>query len=198
MRRLLLIALLSGCTPEIGPGTYYCGPERLCPPDLVCDENLFTCVRDVQVVPFACPEGAEVAEPDGTLAEAEDGGPLACGDALATHPGCLAAGDQADTVAFEVPTTCAGSDPHLSVSLRFPVALAPLRVELLDGSGGALDEGQDCTPLENFTGKRHLCIDRPLEPGTYHLRVTADPEGADCGGDCRYNSYTLDVLFPLS
>jgi hypothetical protein len=82
--------------------------------------------------------------------------------------------------------------------MRFPFALVPLQVELLDADGEPLAEGEDCTPGENFTGKAHLCIESPLDPGDYHLRVTIDPEGADCGGDCRYNSYSLDVLFPLS
>ncbi len=198
MRRLLLIALLPACTPEIGPGTYYCGPERLCPPDLVCDENLFTCVRDVQAEPFACPEGSEVGEPDGTLAEAEAGGALACGDGLVIHAGCLAAGDDVDTLAFDLPAACTGTDPHLSVVVRFPVALVPLQIELVDSAGGVMAAGEDCTPEENYTGKRHLCIEQPLSPGSYYLRVTVDPEGADCGGDCRYNSYSLDVLYPLA
>lgn len=198
MRRLLLIALLPACAPEIGPGTYFCGPERLCPPNLACDENLFTCVRDVQVEPFACPAGSEVAEPDGTLAEAEDSGQLDCGEALATRAGCLAAGDEADILAFELPTTCAGTDPHVSVVVRFPVALAPLQLELVDAASGTLAAGDDCTPDENYSGKRHLCIEQALSPGTYYLRLSFDPEGADCGGDCRYNSYSLDVLYPLS
>lgn len=188
-----------GCAgPEIGPGSYFCGPERLCPPDQECDDSSFTCVRPTAAQPFACPDGAEVAEPDATTAEAADAGELACGASLVTDEGCIAPGDDTDVVGFTFPSACTGTDPHLAVTLRFPLALVPLRVELLDADGNPLAAGEDCTPGDNFSGKQFLCIEQTLEAGSYFLRVTIDPDGADCGGDCRYNRYTLDVVYPLA
>src|SRR3970282_2221106 len=101
-------------------------------------------------------------------------------------------------LALQLPHPCPGTDPNWSVVVGFPVALAPLQLELVDAAGGTLAAGDDCTPDENYSGKRHLCIEQALSPGTYYLRLSFDPEGADCGGDWRYNSYSTHVLYPLS
>ncbi|HTM21976.1 MAG TPA: hypothetical protein VL172_15750 [Kofleriaceae bacterium] len=198
MRALPLLLTLAACSPDIGSGTYFCGPERLCPPNLGCDDSTYTCMRPAAVEPFACPEDAEAAEPDGSTDQADQRGDLVCGGAVSQPDGCIADGDQIDVLAFTVPTTCLGADPHLAVTLRFPIALVPLRVQLLDAGGQPLAAGQECTPDDDFTGKLYQCIETPLDPGDYFLQVDIDPDGGDCGGDCRHNSYSLDVLFPLS
>ena len=37
MKRLLFVLSVGACSPEIAAGTYFCGPEQLCPEGLVCD-----------------------------------------------------------------------------------------------------------------------------------------------------------------
>jgi hypothetical protein len=57
----LALAVAAGCSAEIAPGAYYCGPEQNCPDGLTCDgiENL--CVLPSQAQPFAC----DAADPQG-------------------------------------------------------------------------------------------------------------------------------------
>ena len=57
----------TGCEPEIGTGTYYCGPAEFCPPSLACDQLTYTCVAPVLADPFLCPEESETWEPDDDL-----------------------------------------------------------------------------------------------------------------------------------
>lgn len=204
MRGALVAALVwaAACTPEIGANTYYCGPDRLCPPDLACDDNSFTCELPVIVERFTCPGGSELVEPNDDLTTAQDLGVLECGLPLlladGEFNGCTRAAGDADLFAFVSDTLCAGDDPHVEVRLRFPVALVPLTLELLDADGQVIAEGQDCTPVPDFTGTISLCIEFAPEQTTYYLRVQDDPGGPDCDGDCRNNQYALDVLYPLA
>lgn len=195
---LLIILLLAGCEPEIGAGTYYCGPERFCPPDLECDDPTFTCERPGSAQPFACQEGSQDPEPDDSADSAEDLGDLACGlPILEQRVGCLDE-DDVDHITFDLDGTCVGDDPHLEVGLRFPVAFMPLTVELLDDDGEVMQEAVACTPSGDQTGTDRVCLERRIEPGSYVIRVRVVEGAPDCDGDCRHNSYQLDVGYPLS
>ncbi len=201
MRRgLLVLALaagaLAGCTPEIDSGTYYCGPERLCPPDLACDDNSYTCTYPFQVEPFACPDGSEVNEPNDSTAQADDLGDLTCGSSVLSAPGCVVGGD-GDYYRMNSVASCSGNDPHLEIKLRFPEADAPLALELLDESGAVVAAGQDCTPEDNFSGRSHLCIEFTPGTGVYFVRVQRQADGPDCDGACNFNQYQLDIVYPL-
>lgn len=199
MRALLALVLVAGCTPEFGPDTYYCGPERFCPPNLVCDDNIFSCVEDFQRTEFACPEGSTVHEPDDDTASASDPGDLVCGAlVVGTELGCVEGAD-ADLVELRTGASCTGANPHLEIKLRFPVATMPLTVEVLDDAGAVLTAGEVCTPAENFSGREHLCIEiTPEADTTYYVRVRAADGAADCSGDCAHNQYLLDIAYPLS
>jgi hypothetical protein len=191
-------AYLGGCAPDIGAGTYYCGPERFCPPDLACDDPTFTCERPGSAASFACPDGSQGAEPDDTIGTGEELGELDCGlPILDQHVGCLD-DDDVDHIGFVLDGTCVGEDPHLEVSLRFPVALMPLSVDLLDTGGDVIAEGVPCTPSGDATGTDRVCLDRRIEPGHYLLRVRMVDDAPDCDGECRHNQYQLDVGYPLS
>jgi hypothetical protein len=191
------VAALAACSPQIDKGTYFCGPERFCPPDLACDEPTFTCEAPSLVDPFACPEGSELLEPDDTMASAQDVGETACGGQVAdAQLGCIV-GDDADLLRFVYKAECAGADPHLEVVLRFPIAFAPLVVELLDEAGELVATGVTCTPSGDFSGQEYLCLELRPPSGTYFLRVRVEGS-ADCDGACRYNQYYLDVVTPLS
>lgn len=202
MTRLALAAALiaAACTPDIGRGTYYCGPERLCPPDLACDENRFTCEVPSDVSPFECPEGSEAGEPDDTAAEAGDLGALACGspDPLYDAAGCIAGPGDVDLYRFDYDPACPGADPHIEVAVRFPIALVPLSVELLDAGEAVVESATLCTPPGDRTGTDRVCLEARLEAGTYFLRIRAADGAPDCDGECHHASYRANMTLPLS
>lgn len=190
----------SACTPEIGPGTYHCGPERLCPPELACDDTSYTCVTPQSVVPFSCPAGFEDFEPDDDMQSARDLGELECGlPPIQNGNSCLVEGNPADYYMFTYNDDCQGENPHLEISLRYPLALVPLQIELLDGAGTVIAAGEICTSPIDVTGRERICIDAPPVPGTtYFVKVSRAADAPDCDGTCDYNQYILDVNFPLA
>lgn len=201
MRAALLAAAaatLVGCSPQIDKGTYFCGPERFCPPDLACDEPTFTCEAPSLVDPFACPEDSELLEPDDEPSTAYDAGESECGASVANEIlGCIV-GDDVDLLRFTYVGECAGDDPHLEISLRFPIAFAPLALELVDEGGAVVARGEPCTPSGDHTGSDYLCVDARPDSGAYLVRVRVADDATDCDGDCRFNRYSLDVVTPLS
>lgn len=194
-----LAALASACTPEIGSGTYFCGPEQLCPPGQQCDGPTHTCETDVIAQPFACPMGSEDFEPDGEMATARALPDVMCGQAvLGAFNGCMAEGDTADLVTFVNNTTCMSSDPHIEIRMRYPIAFMPLVVEVLDDQGAVIATGELCTASNDLTGTERQCIDIPNEQGTYFIRVSPEADAPDCDGECGFNEYVLDIASLLS
>lgn len=203
MRALLAAPLLglAACAPQIDGGTYFCGPERLCPPGQQCDDTTYTCEKPLFVEPFRCPEVTLDAEPDDLPEDASALGVLECGATLVNSAtaGCIAPGEERDHFSFVHDRECTGAAPGLAVTMRYPIALAPLTLELLDASAEVVATGVLCTRSVDFSGTDAVCIDRPdLPQGTYLLRVRIADDAADCDGDCRFNRYTLDVGYPLS
>jgi len=195
---ILWLALLTvSCTPEIGSGTYFCGPERFCPPDQECDGLSFTCVNPLLAEPFACPEGAEAAEPDDDVADARDLGMLTLNQpmVLGTFAGCISTGADVDLVKVECDSTCAEGGGALEITARYPIAFVPVALELLDESGDVAAAAEMCTPAVDYTGTDVLCIDHTPSVGTYLIRVAAVDGAPDCDGDCAFNRYTLDIKF---
>jgi|GEM_PF-1523885 len=192
--------LTAACSPDIGSGTYFCGPERLCPPDLTCDDTSYTCVTPASAMPFSCPAGFDDTEPDSDMANARDLGELECGvPAIQNATSCVVAGDAGDYYKFVYNQDCQGANPHLEIRLRYPIALVPLQLELLDGSGTVLASGELCTSPIDTTGRDRVCIDIPPVTGTtYYVRVVRPADAPNCDGDCDSNQYLLDILFPLS
>ena len=193
-----MVALVA-CTPDIGKGTYFCGPERFCPPDMECDDPTYTCDSPRIAQRFACPAGSEALEPDDSRGQASDEGELGCGASLiGERVGCVDAEGDEDFLAFDLTGECVGENPHLEVTLRFPIAFVPLSIDLLDESGATVIEGMACTQSGDLTGNDRVCIERDLAPGRYFLRVRAAADGPDCDGDCHYNQYTIIVAYPLA
>ncbi len=78
------------CEPEIGTGTYYCGENSLCPPELACDGPTFTCVTEGTEDPFECVSSVG-GESNADMDSAFDLGDLQCGDAsIQGNYGCIA------------------------------------------------------------------------------------------------------------
>ncbi len=187
---------IAACSPEITRGTYYCGPERLCPPNLECDDGQFTCETPGLVQPFSCPEESEGNEPDDVVAQALDLGTIECGASpLDTALGCIPDGDDVDLAMLQIPPNfeCETGAAALAISVRYPVALVPMKLELLDDEMAVVEAGVLCTQEPNFTGQDKLCIDALPPAGTYYVRVSSDRDAPDCDGDCHYNQYVLSI-----
>jgi hypothetical protein len=201
LKPLLLAAASAGLAvscdgPTIDPGTYFCGPNQLCPPHLMCEPNTFTCERPDSVIGFVCPDDNQSSDrSDDELVSALGLGTLSCGQ-RATRTRCVE--DQADQDYLFVRTApCLSTNPHLQIELRYPVANAELTVDALDDKGQVIASGRDCTPPQNFTGMAWACIDLPGSGRAVYLRVRATGRGT-CGGRCGYNHYELLVSYPPS
>jgi hypothetical protein len=189
--RYLLLGLVAACTPEITSGSYLCGEQESCPPDLRCDGETATCVFARDVMPFVCPEGTNDAEPDDDIASALDIGTAGCGALAFSDDGCIDAADDVDHVAFTTPADC---DGMLDVKLRFSLAFAPIGVDLLDDSGAVVASGAQCGTADS-SGQITVCLTAPVDPTTaYVLRIDLPSDAPTCGGACAFNSYQLSIL----
>lgn len=201
MRWWLLVALVlcGACAPEIARGSYYCGPEMLCPPELSCDLVTYTCESTSAARPFECPDNSEDGEPNDADAAATDLGSVQCGNILVSQlMGCIASGEDVDYIAFDHLSECNGDDPHLDLALRYPYATAPLGLELVDEAGQVVAEGEISTPSGDSTGHEWVTLEADIEPGRYYIRIQIAPDAPDCDGDCRHNQYRLDISLPLA
>ncbi|MCP4449259.1 MAG: hypothetical protein GY811_28595 [Myxococcales bacterium] len=195
---------LASCKPEISGNTYFCGPDSLCPPNLVCqlggtESFTYSCVLPGEADSFACPVPSADQEPDDSPAQARDLGDIACGEQVQFQNwGCIEDGEDIDTFRFTRPTDCNAVAPRVKATLRFPLGAAPLALELRDESGEVLSTGETCTSEQDNSGTEQVCVDHPNSPiGTYTLHVVLDADGnADCDGNCRFNRYQLVIISP--
>jgi hypothetical protein len=188
------LLVLPSCSPEVGDGAYFCGPERLCPGALVCDGPTFTCVQPSHVEAFACPGGADEHEPDGDPPSAWAIEGFLCGQAILDEgAGCIGSAGDVDLVSF-TGEACVGDDPHVLVSLSFPIAYVPLAVEIRDAGGALLASGTPCTPVVNYSGMDSVCMELEVEAGAvYYVRVTPAAGAPDCDGACALTLYQLTI-----
>ena len=193
------------CKPDITSSTYFCGPEGLCPPGLVCqvgtlDTFAYDCVTALSVEPFGCSQVTLDREPDDATDDAYALGTLQCGDQLtSTNWGCVPDGTDVDHFLVQTEGPCTGANPRFKASLRFPIGSAPLQLDLLDSEGTLIAASELCTADVDTTGTDSHCIEEPnLPPGEYYLRVSIDPAAnADCGGECSFNRYQLFASSPI-
>ncbi|MDX2093408.1 MAG: hypothetical protein SFX73_36525 [Kofleriaceae bacterium] len=188
---LLLVALTAACTPDIVPGSYFCGPEQACPEGQTCDGLSNICVLPTQAKPFACTSGTE-SEPNDAFATAQ---PVLVGASCASNPtevrGCTAAEDGQDFYGFTVPGGC--TTVSASARMAFPLAFEPLTLKLVDEAGATVAEGRPCDNDAPDDGDVRLCIEANVAPsGTYAVVVARTGEDT-CDGACAYNRYDLAV-----
>lgn len=190
MRALGLLAAcaLTGCSPDVYPDTYLCGPELYCPPEQVCDPTREVCTQPDEVEPFACPAGAEINEPDDAIDEA---GEVTLGCGIGTEfVGCIADASDVDVVRLQVPAGCVGG--RLEVNLRYALALAPVRPEVTDAAGAPLPPGE-CMAFPGNLGDATACAAIDDVPAEVYLHLGLEPD-ADCDGECPYNRYGVSVV----
>ena len=187
----LALVLLAACAPDIPGGVYYCGPERACPSGLVCDDSTAVCAYENEAEPFACGEDANLPEPDDTLALATDYGARGCGFEPVTAEGCLDHAADLDHIEFTSSLDC--DVLPFEAKVRYPVAFAPVVLEVLDGDGEVLATSEVCVDLDD-TGQTHACVEATLVEDTAHfLRMSRIDGSPDCDGACRYNRYRLSI-----
>jgi len=193
MRAALLLGALAACSPDIVPGSYLCGPERLCPDEQICDGVTNICVLPNQAMPFACPPQMTTSEvePNDSSASAQVVANLACVSRNAELVGCALDLDTEDWFQFDVPADCTAVG--VTARLTFPLAFEVLAVELRDSSDAIIATGEPCPQSEPDDGDEQRCLEKTLAPGGhYALRVVRTGEGT-CNGACEHNRYTLTL-----
>ena len=188
---VLLMIPLAACTPDILSGSYFCGPEQLCPEGQACNGPDNRCVLVSQVLPFACTPKVEF-EPDDTPAQAHVLEDLGCVSLVFNHQQCMPTGDTADWIEFAPPPICS-SGVEVQVRLTFPIAFEQLGFELWDLDRDMKVAADGECELAATTDDVRRCLDFELVPGTrYGVKVHPTGEGA-CDGACNYNRYSLSV-----
>ena len=188
MRSVLAsLALVAACTPDIAPGSYFCGPDAACPEGQPCNEADNKCVLAGSVRPFDCtPEIA--SEPDDS---AETGFTLMNLDCSlpVVIDNCMMVDDPADWVRLAIPVNC--TSVAIDARITYPVAFEQLGLSLIDTSTGAeLAVDTSCT-FQGESGDELRCLAATLTASTtYALGVVPTGDG-DCDGGCAFNRYTL-------
>ncbi len=191
MRRALLALVLAACSPEIAPGAYLCGPEQLCPEGQACNAPDNVCVLESQAQPFACDPDFDPPGDD-TPATAISVGTLACVSPVRELDGCMAAGDDADWHAIEIPDGCTAV--QIEVTLAFPIAFEELGLQLSSAGGPGTAVGTPCgSSRAPDEGEALRCFEMTVTPGgRYAVGVVAEGTGT-CDGACAFNRYRLRV-----
>jgi hypothetical protein len=188
-----LAVALAGCTPQITSGDYNCGPNASCPSGEVCNIDT-TCVTTGTQQPFAC-DPSTLHEPQDTPAQAFALAVDDCVSAAVVDDGCLQEAEAANWVSFQTPANCTAV--AVKASLVFPVSFEPLVMTLTDSTGATvLGTGTTCTqsptaqPSDAFS-----CLLATLVDNTAYAIEVTPAGGGNCGGDCKFNDYTLTVQF---
>ncbi len=190
MRAAIIALALVGCTPVITSGSYTCGDQEYCPPDLVCNGEDNTCVDPLVVKPFAC-DPMDLNEPDDSAAQAHAIGALSCVSQSYIATGCLAAGDMQNWSKFATPGNCVAVG--VSASVAFPIAFEPLGLQLWDIDANQMIATDDaCTTGQVASGDTQRCLKQTLADGK-NYGIVVVPNGPDCGGNCNFNRYTLTL-----
>lgn len=190
MRALILLAVISACTPEIVPGAYLCGPNAACPEGHACSELDNTCVLPGRVEPFACEPDIN-SEPDDEPDAAFLLPNLACVTLPSVIESCMPKADPADWIKLIAPSGC--STITLDTTVTFPLAFQRLGIELWDLTANErVATDTDCE-FARQGGDDKRCLESELTGGrTYGIRVAPTGED-DCDGDCAFNRYTHSI-----
>lgn len=184
------VAALAGCSAEIAPGSYFCGPELNCPEGLACNGVDNICVLASQATPFSCeapdPQGDDVP----TAGQLIDG--LACVSPVHESRGCLTKADPGDWYQFDIPDNCVAVQVEARVT--FPTAFEPVALELSTDDGPGTRVETPCrTPGPDDAGEQTRCFQMTVENGAHHAIGIVHEGDLDCGGGCANNRYILQI-----
>jgi hypothetical protein len=193
-----LAAVVAGCTPDIAPGSYLCGPEMLCPDGLACnggvDDDPSTpdnvCVVPNQAQPFACgnvdPAGDDTPDTGPSL------GNLTCVSPVAERRNCLLSSDVGDWYQLDIPDNCVAV--QIEARLSFPVAFEPVQLQIASDGGAPVPAETPCsTPSGDEDGSVVHCFKLTVQNGSHHALGVVHAGTQNCGGACANNRYTLAV-----
>ena len=188
MRAILVLALAGACTPDVVPGSYFCGENAACPEDQKCNLADNTCVLPGLVRSFACEQDVS-SEPDDSLETGYMLMNIDCTTLPVVINGCMPSGDSADWYRLSIPGTCGAVS--IDTRITFPVAFQRLGVQLVDTSNGSVLATDTACQFSGESGDDLRCVAASLTAGvTYAIGVA--PTGAgDCDGDCAFTRYTL-------
>lgn len=187
MRAALALAAVVACTPEVVPGSYLCGPERLCPEGQACNGPNNICVRARDAQPFVCgvPDFDDDFPQTGTPLEG-----LACPSLSLELAGCVGAADVVDFYQLDVPAGCAAA--RIEVSVTYPIAFQAVGLRLSTAGGAPATVETPCPgSAAVVTGNDVRCFSQEVSAGGHYAIGVAldDPGEGDCDGDCRHNRY---------
>jgi hypothetical protein len=187
------IVALAACDPEIISGSYFCGPQMLCPEGEVCNPADGVCVRPDLAEPFQCEPGSDGGEPNEDPATASGLSVAGCPAGQVERIGCLPAGIDVDWILVTSPVSCAGAP--LSIDVRYSVAFAPAVVELFAADGTTVvQRATACNITGGIGDKDAVCLDTPVPAdGRSLIRVSLDTE-LDCDGACDFMHYQVAAM----
>ena len=192
MRALCSFAFitLAACAPDIAPGTYYCGPERLCPEGLACNGPDGLCVTESRAQPFACGAENQEVPGDDAPATAQSLGELSCLSLVRETSGCLPDGDVGDFYTFRIAANC--TTASFKASVVYPIAFQRLVLQIAKVGETPTTIDGDCPPRSMDSGDVASCLETTVSAGEYVLGIVPDGTG-NCDGTCMHNRYGLAV-----
>ncbi|MEO8700026.1 MAG: hypothetical protein ABI867_08275 [Kofleriaceae bacterium] len=198
MKLAILVVALGACTEDIASGAYLCGPEGLCPDDMVCNGGAGTidqpgnvCVFPANQEAFSC---GELADPPGDDEPAQGRAlqNLGCVSGVLEAKGCLLAGDVGDWFQFDVPTNCIAV--QVVARLTFSVAFEPVALQFSTNGEAAIPADTGCSPAQAPSpGEAAVCFKQTLANGAHHAFGLVHTGVENCDGTCPNNRYKLLV-----
>lgn len=190
MKRLLFVLSVGACSPEIAAGTYFCGPEQLCPEGLVCDGIEDVCTNPATAAPFEC----ELTDrpDDNSPAAGLNLETLDCVSGVRELKACIFADDPGDWFQFDVPDNC--SAVQIEARLKFPVAYEPVGLQLSTDNGAPTTVDTECTvSFGDDGGNVSRCFQMTVGNGSHHAIGVVHTDTLNCDGECAFNRYTLSL-----
>ena len=126
---LLVLVLVAACSPDIATGSYYCGPEELCPPDQTCDGPTNSCVAGGTEQAFVCDPCASSAPPGACGMACDPSFPGSCPDGFS----CNASSSTCDSSVLHEP------DDTIDQAFALPPIACPSTQTLVPGCLAAGD-----------------------------------------------------------
>ena len=190
MRALVVLLATGACSADIAPGTYFCGPDALCPDDMVCNGLDNICTVPSQAAAFDCdiPDRSD----DDAPAQGLQLSPLECVSGVRELKACLFAEDPGDWFQFDVPDNCTAV--QIEARLTFPIAFEQVGIQLSTEGGTPVDVDAECTvSTGDDAGSLSRCFEMTVPNGTHHSIGLIHTGTADCEGECAFNRYTLSL-----